>query len=210
MLKTIFFDNDGVLVDTEKYFYQSTKIVLADNGIELTEEKFVEHTLVGNEGGWKIAREMNFTEAEIDKMRIERNKIYDRYLTSEKLLIEGVDKVLEVLSQKYNMGVVTSSKRIHFDTIHRNTGILKYFDFFLTREDYVKSKPSPEPYLKALELSKRKPDECLVVEDSERGLIAAYDAGIRCAVIPHALTEKCDFSKAWVRLNNIMELPALL
>ena len=52
--------------------------------------------------------------------------------------------------------------------------------------------------------------ECLVVEDSERGLQAAVAAGIRCVVIPRGLTRTSDFSKACAVLNDINEFEALV
>lgn len=210
MIKTILFDNDGVLVDTEKHFFKATQIVLGKNGIELTKEQFVELTLVGNEGGWRLARNKNYTEIEIDEMRNERNRLYSEYLLKEKLLIEGVVKVLKQLSHTHKLGIVTSSKRSHFDMIHRDTDILQYFSFVLTREDYSISKPSPEPYLKALEVSHSTAGESIVIEDSERGLMAAFSAGLKCIVIPSHLTLNCDFSKAWKVVKNIEELPGIL
>jgi HAD superfamily hydrolase (TIGR01509 family) len=210
MIKTILFDNDGVLVDTEKYFFESTKLILAKNGIELTEDKFIELTLIGNEGGWRLARDAGFSEEEIDQMRIERNQIYSKYLSGGKLLIDGAAKTLAELSRKYKLGIVTSSKKNHFDLIHRDTNILHYFSFVLTRQDYSKSKPSPEPYLKALEMSGCLAHECVVVEDSVRGLSASCGAGIKCIIIPNRLTLNCDFSKAWKTLKSIEELPNAL
>lgn len=210
MIKTVMFDNDGVLVDTEKHFLKATQIVLEKNGIELTKAKFIELTLVGNEGGWRLARDINFTEVEIDEMRNERNKLYSGYLSKEKLLIDGVAKVLNQLSSTYKLGIVTSSKKSHFDMIHKDTDILQYFSFVLTREDYSQSKPSPEPYLKALEVSNSTAEESVVIEDSERGLIAASAAGIKCIVIPSSLTLNCDFSKAWKVVKNIEELSRVL
>jgi len=210
MIKAIFFDNDGVLVDTEKYFFISTQQIMAKIGIDLTEEEFIELTLIDNQGAWKYAREKNITEVEINKLRIERNEIYSHYLSTEKLIIPGVEEAVCKLSKKYKLGIVTSSKRDHFEIIHRPTNILHYFDFILTIEDYSKSKPDPEPYLKAVELSGFKRDECIVVEDSERGLIAASEAGLKCIIIPNHLTKNCNFSRAWKILENIDQLVKIM
>jgi HAD superfamily hydrolase (TIGR01509 family) len=104
------------------------------------------------------------------------------------------------------MGIVTSSRRDHFEIIHSRTGILPYFHFCLTIEDYEKAKPDPEPYIKAIEKSGFKPDECLAVEDSERGLAAAVAAGLRCMVVPRSLTGDGNFSKAYGICSNLDEV----
>ena len=105
------------------------------------------------------------------------------------------------------MGIVTSSKKNHFEIIHKNSGLLKYFDFILTADNYVNSKPAPDPYLKALELSGVKKEECMVIEDSERGLKSALAAGLKCFVIPTNLTKLSDFSGAEKILTKINEVP---
>ena len=71
------------------------------------------------------------------------------------------------------MGIVTSSRRLHFETIHEKSGLLPYMDFVLTREDYVESKPHPEPYLAAAALLGVDPTRCLVLEDAPSGGAAA-------------------------------------
>ena len=90
--------------------------------------------------------------------------------------------------------------------IHTNTGFLKYFDFVITEADFTKSKPDPEPYLLALERSGFKKEECIAIEDSERGLHAAHAAGIKCLVMPGKLTGKGNFEKAYKVLINIGEV----
>ena len=107
------------------------------------------------------------------------------------------------------MGIVTSSRKDHFEIIHKQTGFLKYFDFIVTSEDVKNTKPDPEPYLKALELSGMKKEECIVVEDSERGLRAAIAAGLKCYIIPTELTKNSDFTGAEKVLNNIKEILSL-
>jgi beta-phosphoglucomutase-like phosphatase (HAD superfamily) len=109
----------------------------------------------------------------------------------------GAVKTLTALHGKVAMAIVTSSRRDHFDLIHRRNGLLSYVDFILTREDYRHSKPNPEPYLKALDRAKLAPAECLVVEDTRRGLQAALEAGLRCIVVPNRLAPDNDFPGAY-------------
>ena len=108
------------------------------------------------------------------------------------------------------MGIVTSSRREHFEVIHAGTNLLPYFDFVLMREDYTHSKPDPEPYLTAMAQNGLSAEECVVIEDSERGLRAALAAGLRCIVIPQGLTRGLDFTGALAVLDDIRQLPPLI
>ncbi len=83
-------------------------------------------------------------------------------------------------------------------------------DFVLTREDYVSSKPDPEPYLLALQTFGANAGDCLVVEDSQRGLQSAIAAGIDCAIVHNEFTASHDFSGASHLLNSIAEVPGIL
>ncbi len=124
--------------------------------------------------------------------------------------MDGVTAMLDSLHGHYVMGIVTSSRRDHFDIIHRTTGLLRYFDFVLTADDCTYTKPHPELYLRAVEKSGVQPDECLAVEDSARGLTAARAAGIKCVVVPTPLTAHTDFTGAHRVITHIADLRALL
>jgi len=210
MIKTIFWDNDGILVDTERLYYQATKEVLGRIGVKLSKEEYFRLFLVGNIGAWDYARDMGHTEEEVAIMRQERGEVYADLLKQETVLIDDVKPVLAKLWTDRHMGIVTSSRRNHFEIIHAKTDLLKYFQFVLTRDDYQKSKPHPEPYLLALEKSGSKKEECLIIEDSERGLKAANAANIACWVIPNDLTKSGDFSGAEKVLGSIAEVPDAL
>ena len=206
MIRTIFWDNDGVLVDTERLYFQTTKEVFAGIGIGLTREQYIEHVLVGGNGTWHMATEKGFSAAEVERLREERNDRYVDLLTREKLVIDGVREVLDSLYGRYSMGIVTSSQRHPLEIIHRATGLMDYFDFVITANDCTRLKPDPEPYLTAVERSGTAKDECIIVEDSQRGLAAAMSAGIRCMVVPGELTRGSDFSGAYRVLGSIREI----
>jgi beta-phosphoglucomutase-like phosphatase (HAD superfamily) len=108
------------------------------------------------------------------------------------------------------MAIVTSSRRDHFDLIHATTDLLHLFSFILCREDYREAKPDPEPYLAALQRSGLAPRQCLVIEDSVRGLAAAKAAGLTCWVIPSAQTRGQDFAAADRVLDGIADVARLL
>jgi len=211
MIKAIFWDNDGVLVDTEHLYFRATQQTMAKVGLTLTREFYLEYFLVQGTGAWHLAEEKGLSPDEIERLRRERNHLYSKFLRQENTLIEGVREVLAALHGHYVMGIVTTSRKDHFDLIHQRTQILQYFDFVLTSSDYQKMKPDPEPYLRALEKSGLRAEECLAVEDSERGLIAARGAGLQCIVVPSELTRVGNFAGAYKVLNSLSELlPELL
>ena len=210
MVKAILWDNDGVLVETEHLYFEATQHVLSSAGIPLTQEQYIELFLVQGRGAWHLAEEQGVTSGEIDRLRDERNALYGRLLFQTPRLVAGIANVLDALHDKYIMGVVTSSRKDHFDLIHRSTGLLKYFDFVLTAGDYAHTKPDPDPYLRAVERSGVDRDACVAVEDSERGLESATRAGIRCIVVPTALTRGGSFVGAHYVLGSVNEIPTVL
>jgi HAD superfamily hydrolase (TIGR01509 family) len=210
MFKAIFWDNDGVLVDTEKFYYLANKKLLSRYEIELTEELFRDLYLTRSTGAWHLIPNVNLGSLDISNLRNERNAMYIEMLQTGDFKIPGVEQTLKLLKARYTMAVVTSSLRKHFEIIHRRTNYLRFFNFVLTREDYNKSKPEPEPYLTALELLAIDPEYVVVVEDSERGIIAAKRAGLTCWAVPNRLSTHGDFSQADKVLSNIGEVAQLL
>ena len=210
MIKAIFWDNDGILVDTEHLYFQATRETMATAGIALSDEDYVEFFLRQGAGAWHLAEARGLSADAIVQLRDQRNALYSRLLRAEARPIAGVVDVLETLRGKYVMGIVTSSRKDHFDVIHETSGLLKYFDFVLTSGDFARVKPHPDPYLMAIERSGVAPDECIAIEDSERGLQAATLAGIRCLAIPTALTRGCRFEGAQRVLAGVSDVPAAL
>jgi HAD superfamily hydrolase (TIGR01509 family) len=208
--RAILWDNDGVLVDTERWYFQATREVLATVGIDLTEALFFALFLAQSGGAWHLAAERGLTESEIDQLRRERNARYQQHLAEQWLPIAGVEATLQALRPHFAMGIVTSSHRVDFEAIHRRTGFMRYFDFALTLEDYARSKPAPDPYLRGIERTGFSAAECIAIEDAPRGLAAARAAGIDCWVIPTEQTRRADFSAATRILRDITAVRDLL
>jgi HAD superfamily hydrolase (TIGR01509 family) len=209
-IQAILWDNDGVLVDTEHIYFEVTRIVLAEAGVELDLSRYRELFLKACSGAWHLVAEAGYSPDEVETFRTRRNDLYARTLQTAELTVPGAEEVLQSLAGRVRMAVVTSSRRIPFEVIHERTGFLKYFEFALVREDYSKSKPHPEPYLAAVTRIGVPKENCLVVEDSERGLRAAAAAGLRCWVIPNRLSSDGEFSRAERILESIRQIPDLL
>ena len=187
-------------------YFRATQTVLASVGVHLTPEQFIDISLRQGQSTFKLAAEQGIPAETIACLRTERDRIYSGFLQTEPCLIEGVEETLRALHGKVRMGVVTSTRRQHFEIAHARTGLGKYLDFVVTLEDYRHSKPNPDPYLTAISRYRLDPEECIVVEDSERGLAAATAAGLECMIVRTEWSKDGDFSKASKVLDSIRDV----
>ena len=201
----ILFDHDGVLVDTELWYYKAGERALADVGFTVDRDHYLRDMNQGL-GTWSRARAAGIDEHTIGRLREVRDAYYQDYLRTEPLEIAGVVETLAELSPHVRMAIVTTAKRVDFELIHEGRRIREFMDFVLVREDYELAKPHPEPYLTGLRRFGATTEETLVVEDSPRGLTSAVAAGIDCAVVHHDFTRAGDFSEASYRIDTLTEL----
>ena len=205
MIKAIFFDNDGVLVDTEHLYYEATRAVLAEVGAEVSEAQFIDLSLRQGRSVFDLISDRLDPPA-IEDLRRRRNARYTTLLAAGVPPLDGIVDVLAALQTRARLAVVTSSNPEHFDAIHAGTGLLRFFEFAITNRDYARSKPHPDPYLTALARAGCAADEAIAIEDSERGLVAARAAGMRCIVVPRGLTRGCRFDGAHRVLADTREI----
>lgn len=197
-------------METEHLYYQANAQALARVGVELSLEEFCRISLRQGESVLSLADGVGQGDSDGVELRRVRDEIYFRLLGEESRVYPGVRETLERLHGWQPMAIVTSCRRENFLQMHRASGLLGYFDFVLTREDYGASKPDPEPYLTACARAGLDPGRCLAIEDSERGVTSASRAGLVVAAIPGDMNRGGDFGAARWLLDGIHELPALL
>jgi len=209
MKRYILFDNDGVLVETEPWYFRANVEVLKTMGITLDEARYRD-IMINGQSAFLLAEEAGCDPESVEAARERRNMLYQHYLRTEEIAIEGVHEVLEALRGRYRMGIVTSARREDFELIHAGRGIVEQMEFVLCSGEYARSKPYPDPYLKGLEMFGGEKQEAIVVEDSRRGLRSAVAAGIDCVVVHNPFTAAHDFSEAAHRIGKLEELVTLL
>ncbi len=209
MIEAILWDNDGILVDTEELYFRATREILAREGATLSREQFIEYLMRRGQSVWEVLLPEHAADT-IAALRQTRDLLYSDLLRSEPCAIPNVLEILRALKARYRMAVVTSSHREHFDLAHARSGLVEIFATVVAREDYVNSKPHPEPYLTALARLGLPADRCVAIEDSERGVTSAVAARLRCIAIPQGLTADGDFSRATMVLKSIVDVPAVL
>ena len=208
MITHLLFDHDGVLVDTEQWYFEATREALAKLDVTMTFDDYKQH-LVDGRSNWLSAREIGATQADIDAARAWRDERYQYYLQREDIDIPGVAEVLEELGQSFQMAVITTSQRSSFEIIHRERTLLDRMTFVLCREDYNLAKPHAEPYETGLRRFGIGADSAIVIEDSKRGLAAAEAAGIRTVKVHNAFVAHQQAASDYA-IQSLQELPDLL
>ncbi len=209
-IRYVLWDNDGVLVDTEGGYFDATCRALGECGITLDRDRYMQLRARG-ESAWQLAIEAGLPPEQIARHRDARDAYYRDFIARSSLEIPGAHDVIARLATRYEMAVVTTSKRRNFELIHRQRRLVRHMQFVLTREDFANGKPAPDGYLAALERFGASPSEAVVIEDSAQGLNAAYAAGIRCLIVHNRFFgDMHDFDGAALRLRTIAEVPEAL
>ncbi len=182
--KAVIFDMDGVLVDSMPSFAEAGRIVFEEIGINIRREDIYDIEGLNHEGMIKmvfkkVGKVPNIEDFE--KLLHRKKEIFTKI--NKVMVFEGIYECLEFLKKKCLLGVVSGSdKSVVFDII--GMFFPHTFDAVVTGNDVKEGKPSPESYLKAVEMLKVRTDECIVIENSPLGVQSAKRAGLFCIAIP--------------------------
>ncbi len=190
VMKAIIFDMDGVLVDSMPDHAEAWKQALATAGITISRNDIYE--LEGSNHRQIIEimfRRFGRNPKEEDVRELSRKKIEIFNRIEHVKPFDGIKELLNSLLPKYKLAVVSGSnnKTVHhiIDSFFPNT-----FQVIISGDDIKESKPSPEPYLRAVEKLGIPGKQCLVIENAPLGVRAAKNAGMRCIAIPTYLDKE--------------------
>lgn len=207
--RAILWDNDGVLVDTEKWFFEANRRELEALGVTATWAQFEE---INQRHGLSLLSLSRLEGKELRALYTRRDERYSELLRTEKLAIPGMLELLKRLKEHFfTMGIVTGSHREHFDIIHGLSGMLEHVDFAVVREDYPKAKPYPDGYRAGIERAGLAARDCIAVEDSPRGITAARTAGLACVFFtPGGVGADRYVGEVFARAGSTEELEGVL
>ena len=202
MIRTVIFDMDGVIVDTEpvhKYAYDQH---FKELNIEVSEEMY--STFTGNSTRnvfQKIKSHYNLKHEVEDLILRKRFLFNEAFDTKPDLdLITGVLDLIKRLNAKnIQLILASSASNSTIDRVFNRFDLDQYFTHKVSGEDFPQSKPHPAIFLHAASLSIAPKDNCIVIEDSTNGIIAANAAGIKCVGYKSLNSKHQDLSLAdWV------------
>ena len=141
-----------------------------------------------------------------EQLAAESNQIFLGVLGDHLAPMPGLFALLETLETAgIRKAIATSSERELADACLSPFALQSRFQFILTSEDVTHGKPHPEIYLTAAERFDLKPEETLVLEDSENGCRAAADAGAFTVAVPSEHSRTHDFSAASLIVDNLAD-----
>ena len=186
MLRSVIFDLDGLLIDSEMTAYHVDRDILRAYGHELSLAHYAEQYC-----GRTILRNMTDFIAEY-ALPISVEEGICQYETREAAYVrrgiplkEGARELLSYLKEQGCLiSLASSSIRSRARTILDGNGVTGYFDYFTFGPEVQNGKPAPDIFLKALEKTGVAPEESLVLEDSEAGVRSAVAAHFPVACVP--------------------------
>ncbi|MBQ6889327.1 MAG: beta-phosphoglucomutase [Lachnospiraceae bacterium] len=199
MIKSVIFDLDGVLVSTDELHYNAWKKLADELGItEFTKEDNEKQRGVSRMESLEVVLSKGnkeYSEEEKIALADRKNNYYIEMLESidESVILGGATETLKMLRERgIKVGVGSASKNTPM--ILAKTGLEKYIDKVSCGLDTTKSKPDPEVFVIAAQKLETPHEECLVVEDSAAGIVAAKAAGMKSlGVGPYYETLKADY-----------------
>lgn len=197
-LEAVIFDMDGVLVDSERLYMLSEQMVLKDYGVEVDPFYFRKFCGTTQDFIWSNVLEEFSLNVPLDEIKEAGRKKLDEVFTTQELpLISGVlDLLKELEYSKIPLAVASSSSKFLIET-HLNTlKIADYFESYHSGEEVKQSKPEPDVFLKAAKELSVDPQNCLVIEDSRNGVLAAKAAGMKCIGFNNEAFPPLDLSEA--------------
>lgn len=184
MIQAIVFDFDGVLADSEPLHLRAYQGVLQGLGIPFTREEYYASYLGFDDAGvFSALGERHGLTLSPDRLAgliAEKGRVFDAIIESTDVLYPGAAACIEALAAAYPLGIASGALRPEIEAILKGAGLRRHFRFIVASGDTPRSKPAPDPYIRAARLHGLPPSACLAIEDSHWGIASAREAGLRC------------------------------
>ncbi len=225
-IKHVFFDLDHTLWDFDKNAKLSFEQIFKEQKIAVALDDFLEVYTPINFEYWKLYREEKVNKATLRYRRLKDtfdalsytinddlinvlSEDFIKFLPNYNHLIEGTIDVLDYLSEKYQLHIITNGFKEVQNLKLEKSNIKKYFKTVITSESVGVKKPNPKIFEYALAQAKAQPQDCIMIGDNiEADILGAFNAGI--LPIHLELNKKGNTKNAFAQINALKELKQYL
>lgn len=208
-IKAILFDSDGTLFKSEYRQVQAWAEILDDYDVVIPPEEYLQYA-------GKTGEQIEDMIVEKYALKIQKGELVKRrdeimikcYGEDELELMPYAREAVEFFHNNpdFKIALCTNGGKEEMELKLKRNNFDNYFNAVITKNDVRHPKPSPEIYLTAMDKLGVKPEECIVIEDTEHGLEAAKAAGAYCFVVPNHFASGHNFSKADKILTSLRDL----
>ncbi len=208
MIKAIIYDMDDVIINTYPVAIRAEEILLKKLKSKFSSDANID---LSNFIGRRVSDMLKATKRKLNlKIGIKeltraRSEIFGKERNKIELL-PGIVYSLDLFKDQYKLALTSSGTKEYIEYFLNKFDLKKYFCQIISGDDVVYGKPDPEPYLKTVKRLNLKPDECLVIEDAENGVVSAKSAGCFCIAIENKYTPKQDLSRADLILESLEDI----
>ena len=208
MIRTVIFDMDGVIVDSEPVHFSIEQQMFKELGIKITFEKHASFVGTSSRNMWEQIANKFALAASPEELTSSEHERYMNFLNENPMIpVKGVVELIESLhADGFKLLIASSSSVQVINRILDKFRIQDYFSGIVSGTELEHSKPHPEIFLKTASLSGSRLDQCLVIEDSENGVIAAKAAGMKCIGYINPNSGPQNLGKADLVINSFQEL----
>lgn len=208
MIKAFIFDMDGVIIDSEPIHLEIDLETAKHFGIGLTKEEIDQYVGMTNPEMWGIIKKKyNLSPPAEEIVNVQMEKKLKLMDTLDIDPISGIPELLEELrSHRITVGLASSSPMVFIEKVLEKFGIRHYFSCVISGEEMARGKPAPDIYLEASKVLDIPPEQCMVLEDSRNGVMAAKSAGMRCIGFANPNSGSQDLSAADVVVKSIHDI----
>jgi len=204
---------DGVIIDSEPIHIACEKEIFRMLRISITDEEH--HSMIGTTDltMWKRLKEKFNLSQSINELVKLKQTSYIEYLKNITNLIPVlyIPELIAILHKKgFLLALASSSPHAQIDYILNAFALSKYFNVIVSGDDVKHGKPNPEIFFKASELIGVPPKQCLVIEDSTNGVLAAKNANMRCVAYRNPNSGNQNLESADIEINSFKDLTITL